>query len=98
MDWVDSYVKNNHEIQLKEMEIRAQQQTVLMIGVIVSILLVVLYVFFIKNKKNINNNNNNNNNILKDKLDKLEELYSDGILTEEEFRSKRKQILEKYEV
>lgn len=93
MDWVDSYVKNNHEIQLKEMEIRAQQQTVLMIGVIVSILLVVLYVFFIKNKKNINNNN-----ILKDKLDKLEELYSDGILTEEEFRSKRKQILEKYEV
>ena len=93
MDWVDSYVKNNHEIQLKEMEIRAQQQTVLMIGVMVSILLVVLYVFFIKNKKNINNNN-----ILKDKLDKLEELYSDGILTEEEFRSKRKQILEKYEV
>ena len=41
---------------------------------------------------------NNNNNILKDKLDKLEELYSDGILTEEEFRSKRKQNLEKYEV
>ena len=38
----DSYIKNNHEVQLKEMEIRAQQQTVLIIGVIVAILLVVL--------------------------------------------------------
>ncbi len=96
MDWVDSYVQNNHEVKLKQMEIKSQQQTLLIIGIFITLLIIILYSYFIKNKKATKTIHTNST--LKEKLDKLEEFFNDGILTEEEFKTKRKQIIEKYDV
>lgn len=96
MDWVDSYVQNNHEVKLKQMEIKSQQQTLLIIGIFITLLIIILYSYFIKNKKATKTIHTNST--LKEKLDKLEEFFNDGILTEEEFKTKRNQIIEKYDV
>ena len=96
MDWVDSYVQNNHEVKLKQMEIKSQQQTLLIIGIFITLLIIILYSYFIKNKNTAKTIHTNS--ILREKLDKLEEFFNDGILTEEEFKTKRKQIIEKYDI
>lgn len=106
--WDEMWARNSqqkHEIQLKEMEIQSQKDNLLAISSLVLLVLsiAVIICVYLKSLRKDNNKvnqieENDSKTILANKLNKLKDLFDEGLLTEEEYNLKRSKLIEEFEI
>ena len=100
---LDSYSESNkikeqqqHEVKLKEMEIQSQKELVFNIGMIlVFIIITIAIICKIYKNKNLKKSNKNSNSI-KEKMEILNSLFEEGIITKEEFNIQKDKLKSKF--
>lgn len=91
-----------HELKLKEMEIQSGRElqayknqqireNIFLIGALI-LVTVIVAILIKKISSKVKSKNKDNIHIVKEKLDLLKSLYDEGILTEEEFNKRKKQL------